>query len=190
MKKFTAILVSLILGLSLVSCSSGDEGNSPEVVATGAQATEANLNGDSSEEQGSTEAESFNTYVFQYNGTTATVDMRADAVISGFGEGYTYFESNSCAFQGMDKVYTYTSFLVRTYPMDDVDYILSIELRDDSVSTPEGIYIGSSEADVRAIYGDPTSEGTGGIEYTQDNCTLSFVIVDGNVSAISYNRVG
>lgn len=188
LRKFIAVTMTAAMMMSFAACANDSKDNkvdsatdSQGTVADGEQAANANAGGG--------EAEASSTYVFTYNGTTATVDEAADKVISGFGDGYKYFESPSCAFQGLDKVYTYNSFLVRTYPKDDVDYVLSIELRDDSISTPEGVFIGSSEDDVRAAYGDPTEETSGGLEYTQGNCTLAFVINDGKVSAISYNRV-
>lgn len=190
MRKFMAAMMAAVMMMDFAACSSSEtDAQGSDVQATGAQATAANGNGGAGD-SGAPVADPSNTYSFKFNGVSATADMAADAVIAGFGDNYSYFESPSCAFQGDDKVYTYNSFLVRTYPKDGVDYILSIELRDDSISTPEGIYIGSSEDDVRAAYGEPTSEGSNGLEYTKANCTLAFVIKDGKVSAISYNRVG
>ena len=188
-KKIIAAFMAASVMLSIAACSSSDEeGGAPEVISSGAQATEANLGGNS--DSGSNQGEAAqDTYVFSFNGTSATVNDAADAKIEGFGSDFKYTETPSCAFQGMDKVYTYNSFLVRTYPKDDVDYILSIEFKDDTITTPEGIYIGSSEDDVRSKYGEPTVEGTGGISYTKGNCELAFVLKDGKVAGISYNRV-
>ena len=189
MKKFAAVILSATMLLALASCSKGEEDTAPEVLSSGAQATEADLGGGDNAVNDAQAPVGSSKYGFTFNGKTATADEAADPAIQGYGDSYTYFESPSCAFQGMDKVYTYTSFLVRTYPVNDVDYILSIELRDDSVATPEGIYIGCTEEQVRSTYGEPTSEKTGGLEYTDGSCTLSFVISGGNVTAISYNRV-
>ena len=49
--------------------------------------------------------------------------MGADAskVVDELGEADDYFESESCAFEGLDKVYTYPGFKLNTYPVDDKD---------------------------------------------------------------------
>ena len=65
----------------------------------------------------------------------------ASAVVEELGEADDYFESESCAFEGLDKVYTYPGFTLNTYPVDDKDYVLSVVFRDDTVSTDEGISI-------------------------------------------------
>ena len=187
-KKLMAIMVACVMVLGMSACSSETDDTAPEVMASGAQATEANLGGDSNDDN-SQQAASLNEYGFTYNGYTGSAGLPADAVIAGYGDGYSYFESPSCAFQGMDKVYTYSSFLVRTYTRDDVDYVLSIELLDDTVTTPEGIYIGNTADQVRSSYGEPDNETAAGIEYIQGNSTLSFALNGGVVVGISYNAL-
>ena len=86
--------------------------------------------------------------------------MNAEAapILEKLGKEKNYFESASCAFEGLDKEYTYNGFVLKTYPLNDVDYVASITLQDDTVATPEGIAIGSELADVTAVYGDSSSD--------------------------------
>ena len=92
-------------------------------------------------------------FVFEANGTKIELGAKADDIIASLGEPVNYHESESCAFKGLDKEYTYPGFVITTYPKDDVDYIYTITITDDTVSTPEGLAIGSTTADVEVAYG-------------------------------------
>ena len=70
------------------------------------------------------------------------------------GEPVNYTEAASCYFDGMDKVYTYDGYEVRTYPDGDKDIIQDICLSSKDYSTDEGITVGSSLKDVTDAYGD------------------------------------
>ena len=48
--------------------------------------------------------------------------------------------------------------MITTYPEDGKDYVYSIELKDDTVTTKEGAYIGMAKADVVSAYGTATNE--------------------------------
>lgn len=120
------------------------------------------------------------TYTYVQNGVTIAVNAEMAPVTEQLGEPTDYFESESCAFQGMDKVYTYGSVVISTYPEDDTDYILSIELKDDTVSTPEGISIGDAKDKVVSVYGEPSLETDSALSYQKGDCTLAFIL-DGNV---------
>jgi len=126
-------------------------------------------------------------YVFEYDGQTIVIDDNAASTIAALGEPVSYFEAASCAFEGLDKMYTYSSFELDTYPTGDDDFVSAIIFKDDSISTPEGIRIGSSLADVTAAYGDSYEEEVGQIVYTKDGMTLTFVIADDTVASIEYN---
>lgn len=106
-------------------------------------------------------------------------------VLDALGEANSYFEAASCAFEGLDKTYTYSGFVITTRPDGDEDYVNSILLTDDSVTTAEGIYIGSTQTDVLAAYGQANVENDV-IQYTLDNTTLNFILKDGAVISIEY----
>lgn len=125
-------------------------------------------------------------YTFKFKGTDITVDANLAPIVAALGDPTNYFESDSCAFQGKDKVWTYGGVILRSYPEGDKDLVLSIELRDDSVSTPEGIYIGSTKDEVTAKYGAPASETGTAVTYVKGGCKLTFILADGKVSSITY----
>ena len=55
------------------------------------------------------------------------------------GEPVKYTEAASCYFDGMDKVFTYDGFEVRTYPAESGDFIQDLSISSDRFSTDKGI---------------------------------------------------
>lgn len=128
-------------------------------------------------------------WTFQAGDVTLTPDMDMSAIADQLGEPKSYFEAASCAFEGLDKIYTYTSFEIETYPQDTADCIKSIVLKDDTVSTVEGVSIGDSEDKVRETYGAPAEESTGKLVYQKEKTNLVFVISSGVVASIEYDSM-
>lgn len=125
-------------------------------------------------------------YVFSHQGTTVAVDQNMAEVLKGLGEASSYFEAPSCAFEGMDKVYTYNGFVIDTYPQGDQDFVSAISLTDDVVTTAEGVYNGCSLADVTAAYGTNYTEEGGMVVYRKDGMKLCFIVQDDTVTSIQY----
>ena len=76
-----------------------------------------------------------------------------DPLITALGSDYSYYESPSCAYIGLDKCYVYNGFSIYTYPDDNaVDHVLQIILTDDTLSTPEGLIIGDTAEKVIELY--------------------------------------
>lgn len=133
-----------------------------------------------------TVSESTEGYSFFYNNTEIVLNTNAAPVIAILGTPQSYFESPSCAFQGKDKFYNYNSFEIDTYPIDEVDYIYVIKLLNDSISTPEGAYIGCTLSEVKAAYGDNYTEKNGFYTYTLGKTSLEFVTSNDKVTEINY----
>jgi len=108
------------------------------------------------------------------------------SVIDKLGDPLNYFEAESCAFKGLDKFYTYPGFEITTYPMNGKDYISSVNLMDDTVSTPEGIYLGSTVDDMIAAYGDNYTESSGSYTYIKDDSKIQFIVKDDEIISITY----
>lgn len=111
--------------------------------------------------------------------------------IDALGDPDSYFESESCAFQGLDKVYTYKNFVIRTYPIDEVDYVSSIEFRNDSIVTSTNCYLGMDADTVKANNGDYSvdTDSEAAIVYVDGDTKLSYIFTDGEVTSITYTRV-
>lgn len=125
-------------------------------------------------------------YVFRYNGVTVSVDADMADVLEGLGEPNDYFEAASCAFEGLDKTYTYSSFVIETYPQGEKDYVSTIILKDDAVSTAENIYIGSSLTDVTNSYGADYTEQGSMLVYHKEGMKLCFLMENDTVTSIQY----
>ena len=128
-------------------------------------------------------------YVMSVSGTEVAVNALMAPIVEALGEPDKYFESESCAFQGLDKVYTYGSVVITTYPENNVDYVYSIELKDDTVSTKEGLYIGATKDEVVNKYGTATKETDVALVYEKDGCQLAFILDGDSVKNITYTAI-
>ena len=119
-------------------------------------------------------------------GIEIAIDAKAAPILSALGKEILYEESPSCAFEGLDKLYVYQGFRIKTYPLNGKDYVYSIELMDDSITTPEGIMIGSETAAVSATYGTPSEQNESAMRFTSDSTVLQILFRDGKVTNIQY----
>ncbi len=115
------------------------------------------------------------------------MEMDADAapVIEQLGEANSYFEAPSCAFEGIDKMYTYGSFELDTYPTEDKDYISAVIFKDDSITTKEGVGIGDAREKMTEAYGEGTEE-LGMTVYRKDDMKLCFILQEDSIVSIEY----
>ncbi len=177
--------------MSMAACSNTNETLSSDVNVISTQDQEGQINEaplvtideDAAEQN----------YVFTYEGVNIVVSTSMNDILSSLnsvaGEPQ-YFESASCAGQGMSKTYTYNggSFTISTNPVGSDDVIASISLFDDSVTTAEGIYIGSTVDDVTAAYGDATSSTDTTFTYEKGSSVLVFIAdANGVITNIIYN---
>ncbi len=125
-------------------------------------------------------------YAFKHNNVSIYMNTNVAPVIESLGECQQYFESESCAFKGLDKTYNYGGFEITTYPLDDKDYISTVYLMDDTVSTPEGVYLGATVDDMIAAYGDNYIESSGSYTYVKDDSKLQFIAKDNEIISITY----
>ena len=124
-------------------------------------------------------------YVLMVNNVTVEVDAEAAPIVEALGEPVSYFEAASCAFEGLDKIYTYNSFEIDTYPSQDRDLVSAVILKDDSIATAEGVCIGDSLEKLQEVYGEATLEN-GMLIYAKDGMKLCFIMQDDSVISIEY----
>ena len=125
---------------------------------------------------------------FSANGVKVAIGDAADSVIAQLGTPASESSSASCGgFEGLDYVYTYSGYRVSTTPAKDGQIICKVELIDDSVKTPEGLYIGMSRADAESAMSGKTSETVGdNLVYTAGDVKLQVIFRDGTVAGIVY----
>ena len=114
-------------------------------------------------------------YVFQSGEAAVTAGDDMAQVLPALGDPKSYFEAPS-----------YPGFVITTQPEGEKDLVNAVVLTDDSVTTPEGIYIGSSPEDVRGAYGTPAEEGETALIYTRGGVKLTFILENGKVCSIEY----
>ncbi|MCR5431068.1 MAG: hypothetical protein K6E95_00775 [Lachnospiraceae bacterium] len=149
-------------------------------------------------------------YVFEYKGSSLVPGMKWDEKIRNeLGEPISYFEAKSCVFEGIDRMYTYPGFEVDVSPDGSGgEAVSSVYLLDDSITTPEGAYIGCSGNMIETLYGEdetgkddeapdenanPEFGGTAddtndrSLSYVKGGIKLKFIIKDNAVVSICYS---
>ncbi len=123
-------------------------------------------------------------YTFSYNGMEFVL---GDVFTTDkYGKEVNYSEVPSCAFEGIDKTYTYDNYEVTTYPDGDTDRISSVLFKGTDVKTPEGVGIEDTKDDMISKYGNDFKQNENQYTYTLENTHLEFVIEDDVISSIEY----
>ncbi len=177
MKKLLLTLLLATAVLTFAACGS-DSQKAPEA-QTSAKQDEAQ------DDAQDTQADA-GAWYFQKDDVKIEMNAPADPILEALGESQSSYEAPSCAFDGMDVVYTYAGFEVLTYVENENAIISGVVLRDDTVETVEGICIGSSKADVEAAYGQKFEDGATTLELNKGNCQLLVILTDDTVSSIQY----
>lgn len=172
MKKVVTFLAVFCLLMNLAACS----GNQDPVK------TEPQNN----ETQGSAPVGDPNAFYFTYEGTEIRLHADMAPILEKLGKPKKYTESASCAFEGLDKTYTFDSFVIQTYPQGDKDYVYCFWFVDDFAQTNEGIKIGDSQDKVETAYGADAFNGSNAYTLTKGDGVFTVIIKDGVVSSIQY----
>ena len=122
------------------------------------------------------------------DGVTVAIGAEADPIIEKLGTPGMVNSSESCGgFAGKDYVYTYMGFRVSTTPAEGGQIICKVELTDDSVKTPEGLYIGMSRTAAEVVMKGYNAVSMGGnLSYTTETVMLNVTFRDDCVSGIIY----
>ncbi len=172
MKKLIAILLALVLVLGLAACGGG---NAPANNSGSKENTVPSGNDKSSAED----------YYFQKGDLKIHMQDPAAPVLEKLGQAKSSYEAPSCAFDGMDVIYSYPGFDLMTYVKDGQGIVSGVVLRDDTVETIEGICIGSDKAAVEKAYGK-FADGANNMKVVKGSCELLVILTDGVVSSIQY----
>jgi hypothetical protein len=180
MKNIKVLALLLSACLCFTAC-----GNKQETPSTDAAQTQSSAE-TAGDVQSSKEAE----FAFVYEGIEIRVGHLMSEYLEALGEPMSYFEAASCAFDGLDKVYTYNDFEITTYPVEDKDYVGSILFKSDMVETKEGVALFATKADMIAAYGENFVDENGVLIYYFDgnekNGRLCFILSGDEVVSIEY----
>lgn len=172
-KKFLAIMILSILALS--------------TVLSGCSSEEDSKDNDKKQESNDLKDKTDKGYLFSYNGTKIFVDSDMKPVFEALGEPQSYFESPSCAAEGIGKIYTYADFQIETYPDGEKDLILCITLKTDNVSTAEKIDLSMDKEKIIEVYGSDYDETDIAMIYKKDGMKLSFIFEGDSLTSIQYD---
>ncbi len=195
-KRMDVAAIVLAMAMGLAGCS----GNGGSQTASGTGTTAVQQAGETAEGKDkenkgeavktetaqSTAETSHSGFLFQSGDVIIGMNEDVAPILSGLGDYSNYAETPSCAFEGLDKIYSYNGFDLYTYPKGSTDYVNSIYFIDDSVATPEGIRLGSTVEEMLAAYGEDYVEEYGVYTYTKEKSTLSFIVTDGVIESIEY----
>lgn len=165
MKKLGSLMLALALALSLAACG----GDSKEPGSAAAPAPESGSQ-----------------LVFTYRDCPLPMNADFAPLLAALGEPDSYFEAASCAFDGLDKTYTYAGVEIITYPDGDTDHVSSVRLLDNTAATPEGITVGSTVEEVTAAYGEDYQEMGLQYVYEEGDTRLMILFEDGKAISVEY----
>lgn len=159
MKKFAAILI--VAAVLLMGCGKETPGN---------KETEEDVK-----------------VAYSINNILVVPGTEFDLIKESFGEPVKYTEAASCYFDGMDKMFTYEGFEIRTYPKDGKDYIQDLCLSSDTFKAEGNITVGSSLEEVQAVYGNEFKQTGSMYKYVkEDNKYIYFFVLNGTVKYFGY----
>ena len=125
-------------------------------------------------------------FYFRAGGVDVAPGMRAEDALDYLGDARSINSSPSCAFDGEERIYSYSGYDVYTEWEDGKEVISRVVLTSDAVSTERGIRIGDSFHDVVVAYGRNYEKKGENIEYDGERCDVQFFFSDGIVTAIKY----
>lgn len=192
MKRLWSLALALLLVLSLAAC-----GGNQDPPGAGKSQGDKSQTGPGNNSSGKTDTpdnaipnpKAGSKLVFTYKDCPLPMNAEFGPLLAYIGQPESYFEAASCAFEGLDKTYTYSNFIVLTYPNEDdesIDYISSVRLVDSTISTPEGVSIGDKTSDVVAAYGNDYDDLGNQYSYCDGDTFLNFLLDGDTVISIEY----
>lgn len=179
MKRILALTLAVLCLFALASCGGKTE-DTPKDETTASENNTQTTAGNSDKTPATAEP------VFVYNNVKVKMNDEADPIVSALGEPNSTYEAPSCAFQGNDYYYDYGSFQVSAYEDNGTRRISAVILKDDLVTTAEGISIGSTDAEALAAFGESARSANGNYIVSAGSTTLTVIITDSAVSSILY----
>jgi len=190
MRRFWSLTLALVLVLSLAACGGQNPPDTSKSQGDKSHTGTGSSSSGTTDEPGSAvpNPKAGSKLVFTYKGCPLPMNAEFGPLLNYIGQPDSYFEAASCAFDGLDKTYTYDQIVVLTYPNeedDSIDYISSVRLLE-GISTPEGISIGDKASDVVAAYGNQYDDLGNQYSYQDGDTFLNFLLDGDTVTSIEY----
>ena len=107
----------------------------------------------------------------------------------GLGEEKNYSEIASCAFEGLDKTYTYENYEITTFPDGDKDKVYTIYFLNDQISTTEGVKISDDKEKMISTYGEEYETQGNQYKYKKGKTNIEFIVENDVITSIQYSYV-
>lgn len=91
-------------------------------------------------------------------GKTYRSSENVNTLLKVLGDNYMYSEAISCAYDGLDKSYSYDNIDVYTYPDKDIDRVSEITIYGGDAETGKGLKVGDTVKRMEELYGTGYSE--------------------------------
>ena len=136
-------------------------------------------------EESNVKDQSSSVYEVEYKGVNITPGQKFDE--TAISEEYSLSEIQSCAFEGNDKVYTYSGVEIIVAEVDGVDTVYSVYFLDTETETAEGVKgADSKDAMINAYGEDYESTVENSYAYTRGDVILSFIVENDTITSIEY----
>ena len=133
----------------------------------------------------STTEESQKSFSIKFNGIDVTPGEKFEE--NKISEEANLSEIPSCAFDGVDKVYTYSNVEITVADVDKVPTVYSVYFINENISTDEGIKISDTKDLMIEKYGKNYDNSLSNVyEYTKGNVILSFIVENDIITGIEY----
>ena len=129
------------------------------------------------------QAHGYGELYFEADGVRFGIFDEAEAVLNALPAPRATFTGETCAFDSRDEFYYFSGFELMTNEIDGTARVTAITLADDTVKTPQGLYIGMPMEDATAAFPALSQNGW---QLTDGTAQLSVVITDGAVASIIY----
>lgn len=175
-KKIVTCVLALCLSASLAAgCGNGNETTKETTPAAPGQETTKAPSASGSD------------FHFELKGASVAPGMSQEDLLAALGDADKTFEAPSCAGQGTDYTYTYGSVEITTVPgASGANEVSAIVLKDDLVSTPEGVSLYMSTEEMTKAYGDGYTVSGSAYTYVRGKVQLQFVIEKDEITSIQY----
>jgi len=121
---------------------------------------------------------------FEADGVRFGMFDEAKPVLEALPAYRSTFTEESCAFDSADVSYFFSGYRIMTNEIDGVERITAIVCTDDTVRTPQGLYIGMPEADAAAAFPLLQQNDWNLVDGTAQ---LSVTVQDGSIVSIVYS---
>lgn len=194
MKKFFVFALLIIMVLCMTACGGDTQEVDPNLVITRstdqdtADTAESDESSNSSEQVSSSDSKSTDSaetvFAFKTNGVNIIPGTPFNA--DDLPEASSIYTVPSCAIEGTDNVYNYTTFEVTAYDEGDGEFVYSVYLLDPNVTTAEGLSLGDNISRAIELYGENYTQDGSAYVYARSSTMLYLIVQNDSIIGIEY----